>query len=212
MLDLHAGVDLQQIELTGARIEQELDSAGPVIAGGFGEPGGGFAELIAGVVVDHRAGRFLNEFLMAALHGAVALEQVDRVTELVPEHLHLDVAGVFEELFDVDRGVAEGGVGLGHGAVQPGAERDLVVGDAHAASAPAGRGLDDDREADLPGGFQRLVLVFDLPLGAGERGHLVLGGELFAGDLVAEFLHGLDARADELDVAGPTDLGEVAVL
>ena len=48
---------------------------------------------------------------MPALHRAVALEEVHRVPVLVAQHLHLDVAGVLQELLDEDRAVAEGVLG-----------------------------------------------------------------------------------------------------
>ena len=97
------------------------------------------------------------ELLVAALDGAVALAEVDDVAVVVGQDLHLDVPGLDDELLDVDAAVAEGGLGLGLGGVEAGAQGDVVVGDAHAASAAAGGGLDEDRVADLVGELQRLV-------------------------------------------------------
>jgi hypothetical protein len=58
---------------------------------------------------DAGGGRFLDHLLVAALHRAVALAQIDRVAVLVGEHLDFDVARVLEELLHVHRGVVEGG-------------------------------------------------------------------------------------------------------
>src|SRR5690606_18296129 len=56
-----------------------------------------------------------------------------------------------------------------------------------------------------------VVLGLDLALAAGRGGHFVFVGQVLAGDLVAQQLHRLDAGADELDIAGTADLGEVGV-
>ena len=52
-----------------------------------------FAEVLALGFGQARGGRFLNDFLVAALHRAVALEEVHRVAVIVGEHLHFHVAG-----------------------------------------------------------------------------------------------------------------------
>ena len=49
---------------------------------------------------------------MMTLHGALALAEVDRVSVRVGEDLELDVAATFDELLEVEEGVAEGGLGL----------------------------------------------------------------------------------------------------
>ena len=62
--------------------------------------------------------RDLDDLLMAPLHGAIALEEVDQVAVLVAEQLHFDVAGAADELFEEDVGDAEGGAGLAAGLVE----------------------------------------------------------------------------------------------
>ena len=79
-------------------------------------------------------------------------------------------------------------------------------------AAATGCRLDHDGKADFVGDLQALFLIIDLALGAGRGGDLVLDRQLLARDLVAQQLHRLDRRADELDVAGAADLGEVGVL
>ena len=85
---------------------------------------------------------------MAALHRALALGKVDDVAVGVAEDLHLDVARVFDELLDVDLGVAEGALGL----ALRGSHRRRAArrgGDqAHALAASSGGGLEHDRVAD----------------------------------------------------------------
>ena len=49
---------------------------------------------------------------MAALHGALALAEIDDVTVLVAEDLHFDVTRVDDGLLDVHLVVAEGALGF----------------------------------------------------------------------------------------------------
>ena len=59
----------------------------------------------AGVSAGRRA--FLDDLLMAALHRALALEQVHDVAVVVGEDLDLDVARALDQALDVQRAVAE---------------------------------------------------------------------------------------------------------
>ena len=96
-------------------------------------------------------GRLLDDLLVAALDGAVALEEVHDVAVRVAEHLDLDVARPDDRLLEVDGVVAEGALGLALRALVGGDELGLVVDEAHALAAAAGRGLEHHREADLLG-------------------------------------------------------------
>src|SRR4029450_2231015 len=93
MLDLQAGVHLQEVEgAVGA--QQELDRAGAAIADGAGSGNGGGgraagegggsgtgggAHAPAQVGVHGGRGRLLDHLLMPALYGAVALAEMDDV-------------------------------------------------------------------------------------------------------------------------------------
>ena len=70
---------------------------------------------------------------------------------MVGQDLHFDVPRMLDVFFQIDAAVAEGGFGLGlrlaaRPTSAPGRWRH-----AHAASAAAGRGLDQHRKADLVG-------------------------------------------------------------
>ena len=103
---------------------------------------------VARLGVEVRGGAFLDQLLVAALHRAVALPEVDHVAVLVGQHLHLDVPRVLDVFLQVDVGVAEGGLGLGLGLLQGRLQGQVVHGHAHAAAAAAGRGLDQHRKAE----------------------------------------------------------------
>ena len=107
MLHLQARVHLEEVEVA-ILVDQELDGAGVVVTGGFGDAHGDFAHAAAHLFVDERRGRLFEHLLMAALHGALALAEIDDVAVLVAEDLHLDVARILDELLDVDFAVAEG--------------------------------------------------------------------------------------------------------
>ncbi len=72
VLDLEAGVDFEEIELLGVVVVDELDGAGGGVGDGLGEEGGGGLEAGAGFVGEAGGGRFFENFLVAALRGAVA--------------------------------------------------------------------------------------------------------------------------------------------
>src|SRR6202035_4115994 len=61
------------------------------------------------IVVDRRRRALLHDLLVAALDGALALEQVDHVAERVAEDLDLDVPGVGDEPLKEHGAVAERG-------------------------------------------------------------------------------------------------------
>ena len=101
-----------------AALDQELDGAGASVANGLRELHGSRAHLLAQRRRHPGRGRFLDHLLVAALQGAVALEQVDDVAVAVAEHLHLDMAGRDNELLDQHVGISERGHGFALRAVE----------------------------------------------------------------------------------------------
>src|SRR5260370_279601 len=81
---------------------------------------------------------------MTALYGALAFAEVDHVAVTVAEELDFDVAGTFDEAFDVDIGTAEGALGFTGGVAEGGFEVALAVHAAHAFAAAAGDGFEED--------------------------------------------------------------------
>ena len=73
-------------------------------------------------------GRFLDDFLVAALHRAVALEEMHDIAVPVAQHLELDVARPFDQALEIDLGLAE--AALGHRAPErsTAASSSLVLG------------------------------------------------------------------------------------
>ena len=148
MLDLHAGVHLQEEVL--AVLAEALDRAGADVVDRARRVGGDLADPLAHAPRRRPgAGRLLDELLVAALDRAVALAEVDDVAVRVGEDLHLDVARVGQVALDVDRRVGEELLALARRALERLLELVLAQRDPEALAAAAARGLDRDRVADL---------------------------------------------------------------
>ena len=96
---LQPGVHLQKVKLP-ARIQQELHGASADVIHRATRLERRFAHGLAQLGGHHRAGRFLDDFLMATLDRTVALAKVDQVAVLVAEQLNLDVTRVDQRLFE----------------------------------------------------------------------------------------------------------------
>src|SRR5690606_28468013 len=96
------------------------------------------AHGLAGLLVEQRRWRLLDDFLVAALDRAFALAEMNDIAVLVPQHLNFDVPGIDDELLDENPVVAEARLRLGARRVELLLQLSPVVGDAHALAATAG--------------------------------------------------------------------------
>ena len=110
MLHLDAGVHLDEIEL--AVLVEELDRSGAGILQLLHRLRDDAADALAHLGIEGRGGTLLPDLLVAALERAIALAEMDRIAPAVAENLDLDMARLFEVLLDIDRIVAEGGLGF----------------------------------------------------------------------------------------------------
>ena len=107
MLDLDPGVHLHEVE-RAVGVEQELERAGADVADVGGQRDGRLAHPVAQVRRERRARALLDQLLVAPLHRAVALAQVDHLAGAVAHDLDLDVPrAAGQVLLDVHRAVAE---------------------------------------------------------------------------------------------------------
>ena len=138
-------------------VDEELHRADAAIADGQRRLDGALTHLAARSLGQARAGRFFEQLLVAALHRAVALAQIDAVAVVVAEHLHLDMLGAAQILLDVEAVVVEG---LAHLALRRGEDVGELFGAMHQANATstaASRRLKHQREADARGGLFALA-------------------------------------------------------
>jgi hypothetical protein len=96
---------------------------------------------------EHRR-RALHHLLVAALHRAVALEQVHQGTVRIAEYLYLDVARALHQLLQKHLVVAEGGLRLAAAQRQQLLKLRRVSHQPRAAPAPAPARLQHQRIAE----------------------------------------------------------------
>ena len=112
-----------------ADLRQKLGGASAAIA----DRATGFNDALAHLGAlrrrDAGRGRFLDDFLMASLHRAVALTEVNDIAVMISEYLELDMPGLLEELLHVDLIVSESGKRLRASHADRMHERSRVVYD-----------------------------------------------------------------------------------
>jgi hypothetical protein len=214
VLDLDPGVHLDEDVLTRALprgVEQELDGSRVHVADRLREGDRVAVHRLPDRLVEVGCGSDLDDLLVAPLHGAVALEEVDGLPRRVRQDLDLDVARAHDGLLEEHRRVAEGAVGLAHRLFERGAQLLLGVDAAHPSAAAAGDRLGEDGEADLLGPAEQLL---DVPRGGcGLQNRNARRDGVFLGrDLVARHLEHLRRRTDERDARVGGCLGKVRVL
>ena len=150
MLDLDARVHLDEVEL--AVLVEELDGADAEIvelAHGLGD---GLADLVARGGIERRRGASSSTFWWRRCSEQSRSPRWMALPLPSPSTWISMWRGFCEIFLDIDRVVAERGLGFGaRGRRARVASRLRCVRDLHAASAAAGRGLDQHRIADLVG-------------------------------------------------------------
>ena len=212
MLDLQAGVDLEEGEDLLLGLVQVLDGSCALVAGGLDELGGGGAQMVGLFLGQQRRAGLFDDLLVAALDGAVAHARSPDVAVAVGDDLDLDVAGIGDEPFEEDDGVAERALGLTLGAFEGEFEFVLVVDLADTAATTTGAGLDDQRVADGCGVTAGVGASLDRSAGPRCDGDADLLGEDLGLDLVSQQTHRIRGRADEGDVQSSDQVRERGIL
>ena len=200
VLDLEAGVHLEEVEPVGHRVVEELDRPGTAVADVARELFGRLAHR--GLGGCRKSGRrsLLDHLLVAPLHRAVAGAERDGAG-LVRDDLHLDVAAGLDIGLDEDGAVAESAQRLRRGCLDLGRQPVEGAYDTHpAATAACGR-LHQQRQVGVGGVDRRR-----------EDGHAGLLGDLLGADLVAHDLDRLGRRTDPGEPGVDDGAGEVGVL
>ena len=141
MFDLHARIHLHEVESAARCIEDELDCTGATIVDLTADPQRGIAHAGADRAVQSGRGAFLDQFLVAPLHRAIALTQVQH-RSTVAEYLDLHVPHAFEELLDIEAAVSKRSLSLARRIGEAGRQLLIVAHHAHSAPAAAGSGLE----------------------------------------------------------------------
>ena len=210
MFNLHTGVHFNEVEL--AVLVQKFKSTGTPVRNFLAGGNAALTNPLDQLARNARGWGFFNDFLVAPLHRAIALAQVNRVFKFVGQDLDLNVPGVLQEFFQVHRWVAKSCLrlcfGRGHGIHQG----RLGVHHPHATAATAPSGLDDHRVAHSSGDPPNLDWVArQFPLRTGHTGHTGLDHGLLGRDLVTHDANRLRRRPDKLKAAFLNSLGKICV-
>ena len=213
VLDLEAGVHLEEGELPWpGRRHDVFDRAGIHVADAARQADGRIAELLACRLVKEHGGRLLDDLLVAALQGALALPQVQDSAVGVGEHLHLDVARRIDEALDEESVIAEGRERLAPCTSDRCRDVIALADHAHALAAAAGRGLEQSGSADLLDRGDDRLIVHPRVMASGHHRHARGNGRLLGCDLVAHRLDDLGAGTDEDQARLLAGAGEGRVL
>ncbi len=130
----------------------------------------------------------------------------------VAQDLHFDVLGAAHEALQEDGVVAEGGGRFAARLFELAGEILRLIDHAHAASAAAERGFDDQRIADLAGDLCGLFGAGDGFLGARHARNSGLLREAAGGGLVAQQVEQVGRGPDEGDAGALAGAGQGRVL
>ena len=149
---------------------------------------------------------------MAALHRALTLAVGDDVAVRISDELDFDVAGLEQQLLEVDAVITEGARGFG--TDQAGCVRQLgfLVDDADALAAAASRRLQEYGKANAARDRDQVVVARTFLVDAGNHRDPGESGDAAGRDLVAHGANGVCRGADEGDPGRRHGLGEVRVL
>ena len=212
VLNLDAGVDLDEVEAAAVRILQEFHRAGVLVGGGARDVERHRAQPGSLLRLQKHRRAALDHLLVAPLRGAVALEQVHQRAVRVAEHLHLDVAGAAHQLLRIHRVIAKPGERLAARGGEQLRELRLALHHARAAPAAAPAGLEHHRVADLRHRARALECIVRQRPGRRHHRHTGRHGERARGHLVAQQAHGLGGGSDEHDAGRGAGFGELGVL
>ena len=148
MLDLQARVDFKEVKLFRRFIVKEFDRAGIPVRSRCRKALGRLIHRAAHMFREIRGRRFLDDFLIAPLHGAVALADGRDLARRRAENLHLDMAGARDIFFEKDAAIAKVAFREMADIVIGRAKFLLVLADADADAAAARRALQHDGIAD----------------------------------------------------------------
>ena len=217
MLDLDPRVDLDEVEIAAVHVLQEFHRAGALVFGVAADFQTQFAKLGALDVVQIRRRGALDDLLVAALDRAVALIEMVEVAVMVAQHLHLDMAGALDHLFQIALAVAKGGLGLAASLANLVCKLLGAKDRAHPAPAAAPGRFQHDRVADFIGHcadgihVAGCVRIRQHWAGRDHRNPRGDGGPARAG-LVAQHPHGCRRGADEGNAGRLAGIHEGGVL
>ena len=204
MLDLDARVHLDEEPVVLVHVVEELDGARIVVADAFGEIHRSVAKLLAHLRIEVHRRRDLDDFLITALHRAIALVEVHDIAVLVPEDLDLNVFGAGNVALEEHCGIAKRVERLILRLTQKARQQRWFFHHPHATTTTAEGSFDDQRKTNFVSRLERLIGIGDRLLGAGQRWHLVAMRQRPRRGLVAHVFQQLRRWTNEGDALART--------
>ena len=211
MLDLQTRVHFHEIE-RAILVGDKFNRARADVAHRVGRRHRRIAHRRAALGGHARRRRFLQHFLVAALHRAVALVQVDAVAKRIGKHLNLNVARALHVFFSQHLVVAKGADCFALARRQRRLEVFRTLDHAHALAAAAGRCLEQHRVADAVALLLQKVGVLIVAVVAGHQRHVRLFHQCLGGRLGTHRPHGGCRRPNEHQSRCHAGIRELRVL
>lgn len=210
VLYLQTGVHFQKVETLVFTVEDEFHGAGTAVIHGFCQFDRSGAKRFGHSFGQVRRRGFFENFLVAALHRAIAYAEGDHFTATVAEHLNFQVPCALDVLLDEHPGIAEIVLAEAFHRFKGFAQLGRTAAHTHADATTASGAFEHHRVTDLFTGDQRRVEAVE-QLGAFEHRHAVLFGQCTRGVFEAEHAQLFWRRTDEGDVGGFAGFGERGV-
>ena len=156
MLHLDAGVAFYEEVFTALGRDEELDGSRVHVFRRPREGHGVVEKPCSQLRIEPGRGCYLHYLLVALLHRAIALVEVDHVAVRVGENLDLDVPGPRDRLLHKDGAIAEGGERLASATVEGLDHGGWLIHEAHPAATATGGGLQHHGVPHAGGGLERL--------------------------------------------------------
>ena len=99
MLNLQTGIDLKEIKLLGIGVHHKFNRARRTVLHRLHQLNGNFLNIFSLFSIKMWRRRFLNHFLVTALHRAITFAQSKNLALTIAKNLYLDMAGILYKFF-----------------------------------------------------------------------------------------------------------------
>jgi len=210
MLDLDPGVHFHEIEILRLFIDEVFDGASILIVDRLDQSYGSIAHALAEFRSEKWRWAFLDDFLVAALHGAIALAKVDEVAVRIRDDLELDVMRVEHEFFQIAFAISEAGDCLIGCCAEERNKFAFIKARTHATTTATSSGLDHDWKTDALRFFER-GLGIDHDFCPGSDGHAIRNRGGAGSGLVSHHRNHGGGWTDKGDAGSLTDFREAGI-
>ena len=198
MFDLDAGIHFNEVEVT-VRRHKKFDGTGVDVVHVLHERYGRVADFLAELPRKSKGRRDFDDFLMAALDGAVPLIKVEDIPVFIAHDLDFDVLWIADVFFKIDLVIAKGEFSFGFCSFIGVFQVTHAMGHAHAASAATIDGFQHNGKAHILGKLFHFSKVHDWSVTAGNKPDTGLFGLCAGVDFVTEHGEVVDMGANERD-------------